>query len=713
MPSVEGRFRSLSRTPTPDLWREIEVREPRPASDESRGRRVLAGTIALLVAAAGLGFAALTFGGSEPPTAAGTSGIGGSALANGAILFRVGGEGGTTWYSVLPDGSNQHVVFEAEPMRVANIAWSPDGSKIAYQNPIADERGIFVANADGSDPVRLTEGAHDGWPSWSPDGSRILFSRTTTDPGVERCVPGTPHEFRCPTDIYVMDADGSNVLRLTDDPAGEFMPRWSPDGTTIAFVREGDPVAGTYEAVYTLRPDGTDVRQVSSATSGSDLWPSWSPDGSQIVFAAIRNEDWGIWTVEADGSNERMIFGGSGAGYLDNPVWSPDGELIAFIGNLTVDDYSPQDALYVMRPDGTEVTPIAQVPGGIAGDLAWQPVPGPSRTVVTIPVPTSAEVVETFEVGADVRSVVYGGGSVWVAMSNNDGLLGGRVVRIDPETHEVQADIPVEVIPDWEVGGGAMVVEGGNVWVTGGLEAPGDFDDPGGGADAGVIRIDASTNEVVQTFALGGAHGADLTFLNGELWVLLFGDETVDHSMEVVRLDVATGDVLDRFGLSANWAQTLIEADGRLVTIVGGDEAVNVGGRIIEIDPATDAVSGIEFPSRSHTLTPVLWRGQVWISTEPGFVRFDPLVEGFTEPSYTLPPRYTDCCGSIEADARGIWFLSLRDPAGTNLNLFDPATGEVTELGELEEGTPVTMAIAPDSVWILNYEGTLTHIALT
>ena len=47
-----------------------------------------------------------------------------------------------------------------------------------------------------------------------------------------------------------------------------------------------------------MNPDGTDVRQVSTGDGGSDFWPSWSPDGTRIVFAAIRNEDWGIWSVE-------------------------------------------------------------------------------------------------------------------------------------------------------------------------------------------------------------------------------------------------------------------------------------------------------------------------------------------------------------------------------------------------------------------------------
>jgi hypothetical protein len=341
--------------------------------------------------------------------------------------------------------------------------------------------------------------------------------------------------------------------------------------------------------------------------------------------------------------------------------------------------------------------------------------PAPGRSIEPSPpgIPTSAEVVETFAVGQDVRSVVYGEGSVWVAVSNNDGSFGGRILRIDPDSHDVVAEIPVEVLPTWEVGGGAMVVEGGSLWVTGSAEAPGAFDDPGGGADAAVIRIDAATNEVVQTFELGGAHGADLTFLDGELWVLVFGDETVNNAMEVVRVDPQTGEDGPRFTLDANWAHTVVAAEGMLVTVVGGEDAVNVDGRVIQIDPDAGAISGSEIPSRTFTPMPVLWQGQVWISTDPGFVRYEPLRGGFPEQPVTLPARFGDCCGFLESDDRGIWFLST-DPEGgpAELNLFDPATGEAISLTELEGDSPVAMAVAPDSVWILNYEGTLTHVAL-
>ncbi len=538
----------------------------------------------------------------------------GRSMANGPIYFRVGGaDSGSRVESILPDGTGRHVVFgDNGPVHYSRIDFSAGGTRIAFDNFLRGEYGIETADTDGTDVVRLTDGVNDSWATWSPDGTKIVFSSTRYDPTIEGCLPGFPHEFGCPTDIYVMSPDGSNVVRLTDDPAEECMPVWSPDGSRIAFVRNTQGTQVMSPAIFTMNPDGTDVRQISSGDRGSDFWPSWSPDGTQVVFAAIRNEDWGIWVVEADGSNEHMILGGTGAGYVDNPVWSPDGNLIAFVGNLSVDDYSPDDTLYVMRPDGTGVTPIADAPGiGVAGDIAWQPVPAPVVTVEPTPPLTDAEVVDTFAVGPDVRSVVFGEGSVWVATSNNDGSEGGRILRIDPETHEVQAEISVEVIPTWEVGGGAMAVEGGSLWVTGAIEGPG----TDGVSDAAVIRIDTSTNEVDQTFDLGGHVGADLTFLDGDLWVLLFGDD----GMEVVWADRETGQPIARFRLAANWAHTLVATDGRLITAVGGDDAVNVDGRMTQIDPATGGVvSQIDVPTRSFTPVPVLWRGQVWLSTDRG-----------------------------------------------------------------------------------------------
>lgn len=134
MPEFGERFESLSRTRAPDLWSQIEGREPGPPIEPSSARRVLVALVAFVLAIAGLGIAAVSFGGSERPAASVATGSVG--VANGPIYFRVGGgDGRSQIEAVEPDGSGQRVVFEGEPMRIAQIAWSPDGTKMAFQNP--------------------------------------------------------------------------------------------------------------------------------------------------------------------------------------------------------------------------------------------------------------------------------------------------------------------------------------------------------------------------------------------------------------------------------------------------------------------------------------------------------------------------------------------------------------------------------------------------
>ena len=105
---------------------------------------------------------------------------------------------------------------------------------------------------------------------------------------------------------------------------------------------------------------------------------------------------------------------------------------------------------------------------------------------------------------------------------------------------------------------------------------------------------------------------------------------------------------------------------------------------------------------------PVITRRPGWVSLDPGFARLDARGVEFDDP-VEVPRRFSDCCGFVEADDRGIWFLSLDPQTGTDrqLNLFDAASGDVAELAVLEDGAlKVAMAVAPDSIWILNYEGT-------
>ena len=141
---------------------------------------------------------------------------------------------------------------------------------------------------------------------WSPDGTKILFS-STGDGNYE---------------IYVVNADGSAVSRLTNNSAYDLQPVWSPDGTKIAFDsdRDGNTVANT--GIYVMNADGSGVRRLTDP--GGDYGAAWSPDGSQIAFTRHRNGEDEIWVMNADGSGLRNLTNNPNAQDVA-PAWRPRG----------------------------------------------------------------------------------------------------------------------------------------------------------------------------------------------------------------------------------------------------------------------------------------------------------------------------------------------------------------------------------------------------
>jgi Tol biopolymer transport system component len=129
-------------------------------------------------------------------------------------------------------------------------AWSPDGTKIAYSGVVTRQLELFKMNPDGTNRVRLTSTStkDDYWPDWSPNGTQIAFVREAAGgPG------GTLYEASA--EIYKMNADGKNAVRLTNNTTEDFDPAWSPDGTKIAF--DGTR-SGNFE-IYVMSTDGSNV----------------------------------------------------------------------------------------------------------------------------------------------------------------------------------------------------------------------------------------------------------------------------------------------------------------------------------------------------------------------------------------------------------------------------------------------------------------------
>jgi tol-pal system beta propeller repeat protein TolB len=291
--------------------------------------------------------------------------------ANGAIYYRVAAADGTGEIDAVEvDGTAPRVAFApGSPLSQGHIAWSSDGRRIAFDGYFGDHVGISIADSDGSAITSITSAPNDVWPSWSPDGSMIVFASTRYDPSIQACPTGI--DLRCPTDIYVMNADGSDITRVTTDPAPEWNPEWSPDGTQIAFVKGESEVE-----IFVMKANGSDVRKLTSTDGGSGFDPSWSPDGTKIVFGSIQFEDWGIFIVNADGTNEHPLLFDNSI-YATVPEWSPDGSLIAFQGSV-----GDETGVFAIRPDGSGISNLASdahARGSSDGGIAWQPIPVDSQ----------------------------------------------------------------------------------------------------------------------------------------------------------------------------------------------------------------------------------------------------------------------------------------------------------------------------------------------
>jgi len=221
----------------------------------------------------------------------------------------------------------------------SHLAWSPDGTRIAFTNWRSGRDEIYVVNADGTGERRLGSGDS---PDWSPDGTKIVFER---------------QRGANPSEIVVVNANGTGERVL----GSGFDARWSPKRSEIAF---DDPYK-----IHVVNADGSGDRTLAGGDREPNnrvpLRPVWSPDGSWLAFAG---RAWHISVVNRDGSRLRT-FGRPTPAAL-SVTWSPDGTHLAYAANNP--DAGAGVNVHVVNADGSGDHALTE-PGRADGGLAWSP----------------------------------------------------------------------------------------------------------------------------------------------------------------------------------------------------------------------------------------------------------------------------------------------------------------------------------------------------
>lgn len=237
--------------------------------------------------------------------------------------------------------------------------FSPDGSKIAFQSDrvLAGRRStnqpdgttaynVFIMNADGSNVNQLTNsGCGESTPDWSPDGSKIAYVS---------CDTGT-------NQIYTINVDGSENTCLSNNNYFDSAPAWSPDGSRIAYVSFRDDNAD----IYIMNADGSNQQRLT-ITDSSDEWePDWSPDGTRLVFDSFRNGNSDLFLINANGTGESHLTQTEWTEFF--PAWSTDGQWIAFCGVVNPGVMKIEK----IKIDGTSRKELTSVIWGLACEPAW------------------------------------------------------------------------------------------------------------------------------------------------------------------------------------------------------------------------------------------------------------------------------------------------------------------------------------------------------
>ena len=229
------------------------------------------------------------------------------------------------------------LLFCVSAVNIPASETTPLPCNIAFETDRDGNREIYVMGPDGSNPVNLTNNpADDMQPSWSPDGSLIAFvSNRETD--------GGGGQF-----VYVMDSNGENVRQLNTENESTW-PDWSPDGRMITYTAFGD--------IYAINADGSGEAVNLTSSPEKDEQSKWSPDSKQILWLSGNNGRNDIFTIDAGGTNKKQLTKNAA---VNDAIWSIDGRIFGHWDSKEGGCFN-----CIMNADGTNITNA-----GGKGDIA-------------------------------------------------------------------------------------------------------------------------------------------------------------------------------------------------------------------------------------------------------------------------------------------------------------------------------------------------------
>lgn len=577
------------------------------------------------------------------------------------------------------------------------LSFSSDGRAIVFVRHSTDEAGSFAAVIATMDlatgrvvELRSTRSEATGGPAWSPDAKQIVFFRLgEKDDGG----PNPPLLAA----LWLVDTDGQNLHQLSPTTLAAAYPRWSPDGSRIVF----ESLAGDQQDIYTIRPDGTDLRRLT--TDGASTSAMWTPDG-RLLFARDSGSSPGWWTMEADGTNTAILLSAAAVG-------TPAADL-----RFTAPTWQPMGGAAIMPP-----------PWKAAAGVAVGPTAPPAPTPVpTATPPLSPGFAWTGPMVADDGGAL-GSKSATLLADGRVLFAGGCTTAAELYDPSTGTFTPTGSMTEARAASAATLLLDGQVLFTGGYNcAPAGQDgvwasaelyDPTNGTfrPAGFMSAPRQQHTATRladgrVLIVGGLSGAPPATAGGVIFA----------SYRTAEIDafLATAEVYDpdtrKFSKTGSMTTphrghtATMLADGRVLVVGNGGESSPSGALADLYDPATGTFSktGSMKTGRWLQSATLLRDGRVLIlggrSPQDSVYRsaetFDPRSGKFSSAGAMGEGRQQHTA-TLLADGRvliagGYWSDGQRGRVLSSSEIYDPTTGIFTSIGSMgaaREGQTATL----------------------